>query len=350
MPSSRRARRHRAAPTGWLRRVRRTRRRVEGTLRERLVPASSAQEGRRPALHGVSSFAGAPGDCSVFTHGGASPSGPSPFRPRCPPGPPSGQPGTGCEGPRWQPPTAALLAQGAARSRLARSAGPVPGTTSGCHAPRPLPEGGAWRLTSATGCPRPGCRPKASIRRVCVWGVRVRGQAQAPGPAGSAPWLPRAVRTMATGGSCGSGRSRARPLSAIVPGLLRCARRAGRTPALLGKLAARRVVDDVARQPHGELAVPIARGTGLHGAGHSTGCSAGTQPYSARTKWSPHRRTPRHSERDYCRGSEGTRGTHGVSVGRCGRGARHLRRERLAHEARRLPEGPRLEAVREHLQ
>ena len=102
---------------------------------------------------------------------------------------------------------------------------------------------------------------------------------------------------MATGGSCGSGGSRARPLSAIVPGLLRCARRAGRTPAKsLGKLAARRVVDDVARQPHGELAVPIARGTGLHGTGHSTGYSAGTQRYSARTKWCPHRRTPWHSE------------------------------------------------------
>ncbi len=39
-------------------------------------------------------------------------------------------------------------------------------------------------------------------------------------------------------------------------------------------------MDDVARQPHGELAAPIARATGLQGTGYSTGYSAGTQRYS----------------------------------------------------------------------
>jgi hypothetical protein len=124
---------------------------------------------------------------------------------------------------------------GAAWSRLARSAGPVPGTTGRCSCPypkarrprtlrkaqtggcRPFPEGGG-AAHGGHGLPPTWLPTGASVRRVCVWGVRVRGQAQAPGPAGSAPRLPTAVRTMATGGSRGSGRSRARPLSAIVQG------------------------------------------------------------------------------------------------------------------------------------
>jgi hypothetical protein len=227
MPSSRPAQRHRAAPTGWLRRVRRTRRRVLGHSARAtstvVPPAGSAHDGRRPAPHGVSSFADAPGDCSVSTHGGASPSGPSPFRPRCPPGTPSGQPGTGRGGPRWQLPTAALRAQGGRCSESAcQCRGPTPGSLSG-----PLP------LLPAQAAGPPLTAADRGARRA----LRGVGLPDLPGQCGGPPGAaaralsesPAATDTGTTGRCCScavrrpgghgrSGKRKPEPAEAASPG------------------------------------------------------------------------------------------------------------------------------------
>jgi surface protein len=78
---------------------------------------------------------------------------------------------------------------------------------------------------------RPRAAPDMAADRVFAQGVCLWGPAQTPGPAGCAPRLPSAVRTTATGGSCGLGCSRARPSGCerSRARLLRV-RRAGRTP------------------------------------------------------------------------------------------------------------------------
>jgi hypothetical protein len=126
------------------------------------------------------------------------------------------------------------------QKRLARSARPVPGTTGRCSCPvrgpsghgrsgksileqaeravtppRPFRKGArALRLAAAKGLPRPGCRPKVNVRRVCVGCVSQ----------GHKPQDRRVLRLGFQGrraDPAASGCSRARPVSAFVPGCCR---------------------------------------------------------------------------------------------------------------------------------